>query len=167
MSCYSDGTYYFLPHGGLSDIDHGLGYFSIRKNCLHAIDKPARVNSLGSTWMVNGKLHRLDGPAIDENNGHQEYWVNGKKHREDGPAIIDKNGYQEYWINGKRHRMDGAAIVFASGDKQYYQNGKCSRLDGPAVENNDGYQEYWIKGEKLSLEDFQNKIRPSKKIKLK
>jgi len=29
-------------------------------------------------WYLNGKQHRLDGPAIDYGNELKEWWVNGK-----------------------------------------------------------------------------------------
>ena len=45
--------------------------------------------------------HREDGPAIIWSNGPKEWWVNGKLHRLDGPAFIYHNS-KEWWINGKR-----------------------------------------------------------------
>ena len=45
------------------------------------------------THCINGKLHRLNGPAIiwynkDGDIGIEEYYKNDQLHREDGPAII-------------------------------------------------------------------------------
>ena len=66
------------------------------------------------SYWINGKRHRLYGPAIiyyDHSNWTwtEEYWVNGKKHRpiEEGPASISYYGnrqiyYKEYWVNGKK-----------------------------------------------------------------
>ena len=34
-----------------------------------------------------GKLHRVDGPAIEYSNGTKEWYINGKRHRLDDPAI--------------------------------------------------------------------------------
>ena len=28
-------------------------------------------------WYQNGKLHRVDGPAVEYANGHKEWWING------------------------------------------------------------------------------------------
>ena len=28
-------------------------------------------------WRLNGKCHRLDGPANEFKNGHREWWVDG------------------------------------------------------------------------------------------
>jgi hypothetical protein len=47
--------------------------------------------------------HRIDGPAIECEDGHKEYWVNGKLHRIDGPAIEWPYGDKEYWVNGERY----------------------------------------------------------------
>ncbi len=121
---------YFQEGGGYGDVDKGLGYFSKKGNALHAIGKPARVTKEGSEWMVNGKLHREDGPAIELHNGRKEWW-----------------------LNGKRHRIGGPAIIFVSGDMHYYENGKCSRKDGPAIINADGYIGYWIDGKQVQEED--------------
>lgn len=64
----------------------------------------------GYIYIMNGQLHREDGPAVKIGN-RLEYWLNGKRHREDGPAVIDNtNGIDntvgnipnlEYWLNGE------------------------------------------------------------------
>jgi hypothetical protein len=43
-------------------------------------------------WHVDGKLHRLDGPAVIDADGSQRWHVDGKLHRLDGPAVIDADG---------------------------------------------------------------------------
>jgi hypothetical protein len=53
-------------------------------------------------WRVNGKLHREDGPAVEDANGSKTWLINDKLHRKDGPAYEDADGYKEWWINGKR-----------------------------------------------------------------
>ena len=50
-------------------------------------------------WYVNGKPHRLDGPAIEHKSGLKLWYVNGKKHRIDGPAIIFKDGSYAWFVN--------------------------------------------------------------------
>ena len=32
-------------------------------------------------WLLNNRLHREDGPAIEWANGGKEYFLNGKRHR--------------------------------------------------------------------------------------
>jgi len=53
----------------------------------------------------DGRLHRLDGPAIEWADGSKEYWVNGKRHRLDGPAMECK-GSKEYWVDGKEYTKE-------------------------------------------------------------
>jgi hypothetical protein len=48
----------------------------------------------------------IDGPA----NGSKHWYVDGKHHRIDGPAIEYANGSKHWWVDGKRHRIDGPVI---------------------------------------------------------
>lgn len=73
---------------------------------------------------VDGKLHRVDGPAIKHANGTTNWLFNGKLHREGGPAIECPNGDKEWWFHGKRHRRSGPAIEHANGVKGWWFNGK-------------------------------------------
>jgi hypothetical protein len=43
-------------------------------------------------WILNDKLHRADGPAVEHENGAKQWYKYGKLHREDGPAIEEANG---------------------------------------------------------------------------
>lgn len=36
-------------------------------------------------WFLNGKCHRVNGPAIEYVNGNKEWYLNGKRHRVNGP----------------------------------------------------------------------------------
>ena len=89
-------------------------------------------------WFLNGKFHRLDGPAIEEANGDRMWWLNGKYHREDGPAVEWANGGRIWYLNGLRHREDGPAIEWA--------NGNC---------------EWWLNGEELSEEEHRRQTQTS------
>lgn len=51
-------------------------------------------------FAVNGRIHRLDGPAIIAKNGRKEWYINGKLHREDGPAKEYRDGHKEWYLNG-------------------------------------------------------------------
>ncbi len=44
-------------------------------------------------------FHREDIHAIEFANGTKHWHLNGKKHRLDGPATIWNDGSFEYWIN--------------------------------------------------------------------
>jgi hypothetical protein len=61
------------------------------------------IDEWGNKFWKNssGKLHRLDGPAIDRSNGDKSWWVDGKRHRTDGPAIEWSNGFKEWQVNGE------------------------------------------------------------------
>jgi hypothetical protein len=72
----------------------------------------------------NGKLHRLDGPAVDYPDGNKYWYKNGERHRLDGPAVEGANGYKEWCKNGKTHRLDGPAKQWPSGEKEWYKDGK-------------------------------------------
>ena len=52
-------------------------------------------------WHVDGKRHRLDGPAIELANGHREWFVDGQRHRLDGPAVEWINERRFWFVNGK------------------------------------------------------------------
>jgi hypothetical protein len=73
-------------------------------------------------WILNGELHRVDGPAIEYAYGSKSWWLNGKRHRVDGPAIEWADGSKEWWLNGKHHREDGPAVEFTNGRKAWYLN---------------------------------------------
>jgi hypothetical protein len=80
---------------------------------------------------------------IDENG--DKYWRNkkGKLHRIDGPAIEYDDGTKEWYQMGLKHRIDGPAIEFNSGVKHWYQNGVLHRIDGPAIEYSNG-DKFWF-----------------------
>ena len=50
-------------------------------------------------YFENGKLHRLDGPAIEYSGGTKYWYKEGLLHREDGPAVEWKDGYKEWYID--------------------------------------------------------------------
>lgn len=51
-------------------------------------------------YFKDGDYHRIDGPAIIWDDGHQEWYCHGKLHREDGPAIELKDGTNQWWFHG-------------------------------------------------------------------
>jgi hypothetical protein len=58
----------------------------------------------------DGKLHRVDGPAVECADGTRVWWLEGKPHRIDGPAFEHADGTREWWLEGKLHRVDGTAV---------------------------------------------------------
>jgi len=75
-------------------------------------------------WFQNGKLHRIDGPAIESPNGTKYWFQNDKRHRIDGPAVERSNGEKHWFQNGERHRIDGPAVEYSDGRKYWYIHGK-------------------------------------------
>lgn len=73
---------------------------------------------------VDGKLHRIDGPAIIYDNGTIKWYQNGKRHREDGPAFEYYNGMKYWYYNDQLHRLDGPAVEFPNYKKTWYYYGK-------------------------------------------
>jgi hypothetical protein len=47
-------------------------------------------------YYLNGKLHKIGGPAVEYSNGDKAWYQNGLQHRIDGPAIECANG-EKYW----------------------------------------------------------------------
>jgi hypothetical protein len=71
------------------------------KGQLHREDGPAEIRDGTKAWYINGKLHRIGGPAIICTDGTKCWYVNDKLHRLNGPAIEWANGDKEWWIDGK------------------------------------------------------------------
>ena len=67
----------------------------------YSVSADSDINGDYVFWMLNWKLHRRDGPAIEYKNGDKEWYINGKRHRKDGPAIECADGRKEWWINGR------------------------------------------------------------------
>lgn len=74
-------------------------------------------------YVLNRKLHRIDGPAVEYTDGYKAWYLNGELHRIDGPAIETQYGDQHWYKHGKRHRIDGPAVEYANGDKSWWVNG--------------------------------------------
>jgi hypothetical protein len=81
-------------------------------------------------WCQHGKLHRTDGPAIEDADGGRMWCQHGKLHRTDGPAVEDADGNREWRLNGDLHRTDGPAVIFRNGRKQWWLEGvKLSKAE--------------------------------------
>ena len=81
--------------------------------------------STGDVFYTNmdGKLHRINGPALVTSTGAEAWYFNGLPHREGGPAYIHKSGLREWYRHGVRHRDDGPAIEFSDGSSMWVVNG--------------------------------------------
>lgn len=117
---------------------------------LHRDDGPAVIDTDGERWYFEGKLHRIGGPCIS--NSSEEVWARyGKRHRVDGPAFILKDEGIEGWFTyDRRHRVGGPAITRTNGTQsvtEWYWHGKRHRDDGPSI--TDGNDTYWHRYGKL------------------
>lgn len=101
-----------------------------------------------------GRPHRQDGPAVERDDGYQEWRWCGRRHRSDGPAVIYSGGGEEWWHNHQLHREDGPAVERADGSKEWWLSGKRHRQDGPAIVE-DGRQRFFIDDKELSEEEFR------------
>ena len=75
-------------------------------------------------WMLTGRIHREDGPAVEYADGSKYWFRRGARHREDGPAAIYSDGSKEWWVNDYRHRNDGPAVEYTNGTKVWYLDGE-------------------------------------------
>jgi hypothetical protein len=89
---YGPAREYFMN----STAQRVVGLDRLRRN-------PPSIFAKGSKlWYQYGKLHRINGPAIEYANSTLEWYQNGKLHNEYGPAIIRANGISEWFIKGDR-----------------------------------------------------------------
>jgi hypothetical protein len=70
----------------------------------------------------------MDNPEIDED-GSKSWYLDGRLHRTDGPAIENADGSKTWWLNGFLHRTDGAACEWSDGDLWWYLNGEKYKFD--------------------------------------
>ena len=70
-----------------------------------------------------GRLHRLDGPAVEWETKTKKWYQNGILHRVGGPAIEWFDGSLQWYLQGMRHRSDGPAIKWTHGEEEWFLNG--------------------------------------------
>ena len=66
-------------------------------------DKPVRKVCRDKIvkYTLNGKFHRINGPAIERPDGAKLWYKNGERHRKDGPAFKYPNGTEKWFIQNK------------------------------------------------------------------
>lgn len=85
--------------------------------------------------------------VFKDRNGDIYYLLNGKHHKSDGPAIEQLRGTKWWYLYGQFHRINGPAIEYSDGDKSWYFRGKLHRSNGPAIEKQNGYKYWYYYGE--------------------
>jgi hypothetical protein len=83
----------------------------------------------------NGKIHRVDGPAVEWQQGDLQWYSHGELHRDGGPAVIGDDGEQQWFKQGKLHRVDGPAQIYPDGASFWYVNDKACPVYGPQLNN--------------------------------
>jgi hypothetical protein len=102
-------------------------------------------------YLLDGDLHREDGPALTLIDGTEEWYWEGVRHREgDEPSVISSTGETEYHQFGLLHRdNDKPAVLHPDGTFEHWVRGKRHRDgDRPALSSPDGQTEYWVNGER-------------------
>lgn len=80
-------------------------------------------NGGGEIYYKEDEYHRTDGgPAIDMGPDDQAWYVEGKLHRLAGPAVINPKEIS-YYVDGKLHRLDGPAIKTKT-EERYFIDGE-------------------------------------------
>lgn len=113
-------------------------------------------------WLLHGKPHRTDGPAVVKADESEEWHQNGQLHRDNGPAVTYADGSQEWYQNGQLHRVDGPAVIYPADDPEsddpsdveprrpdegeWWQRGELHRDGGPAVLTSDGDESWYQHG---------------------
>ena len=72
------------------------------------------------------KRKRKNRPSCGTNRYGTKRWIlNGQLHREDGPAMEYIDGTKYWYFHGQLHRLDGPAVEYPNGIKFWYYHGKC------------------------------------------
>lgn len=74
-------------------------------------------------WYLDGKLHRVNAPAVKFSEGTKAWYQHGRLHRLDGPAIAYSDGGYEWYKDGIYHRTDGPAVYYPGGATLWFVDG--------------------------------------------
>lgn len=61
------------------------------------------------SWYRYGRLHRVDAPAIEDQQGRREWYLYGQRHRESGPAVLVPPKEVQWWLHGVRIDLEPEA----------------------------------------------------------
>jgi hypothetical protein len=133
----------------------GLNLFLYLKDNKMSDQTERKVEFKGiKRWLLNDKIHRENGPAVEWPDGEAHWYLNGKLHREGGPAIERPCGSKSWFFNGELHRVDGPAVEAPNGERHWYLNDKRHRIGGPAIEMEGGERFWFINNREFSHEDY-------------
>lgn len=74
-----------------------------------------------------------------------------------GKATFE-GGLIGFYYEGKLHCDDGPALIYPNGDKCFYKQGLPHNAEGPAVIKASGENFYYLEGQKLSFEEWLEKL---------
>lgn len=137
------------PSWWLFDVEYSKGDHSLLVSALTA----SRNGISAESWTQNGVTPHPTGGYVRAHwsRHHIRYWnAGGKLHRLDGPAIEYADGARSWYVDDKLHRLDGPAVELADGARHWYVNGKWHRLDGPALEHATGARRWYLSGVELT-----------------
>lgn len=153
----ADGS---APKNGLFVLSDGTKEW-YKDGKLHRDDGPAleQVIVPGKPWVdkywyQNGEFHRDDGPAVECDDGSKTWYRHGVLHREDGPAHIYPNGGEEWYQDGEKHRVGGPACIYPGLRKSWWYKGQFHREDGPAVVEDTGEESWYWHGRPMTPEEI-------------
>lgn len=114
-----------------------------------------------------GKLHCVNGPAIIRTFPYyfEEWWIDGKRHRVGGPAVTYDDGSEDWLQNGILHREDGPAIVRKSLNPYYDSKGTYyiyNFNNGQRYFTKNWGEWFYYKGQFIdctSVQEFKRKIK--------
>ena len=109
-------------------------------------DIPDKIDKYGTIFWHrdgNGKLHKLNRPAVIYPNG-TEFWYrdgDGERHRDnDLPAVILADDTEIWYQNEKLHREDEPAVIHSDGIEEWYQDGEEIKKPGNSGNWYDNFQ---------------------------
>lgn len=119
------------------------------------------TNEDGQRWyLVDGKAHREDGPALVYADGTCMWYHKGECHRIGAPAVCTPEGYEQWYLFGLLHREDGPAVVDPrKAQREWWFRGMRHRVDGPAVERANGMQWWWYEDTPYPMEEHPGYLR--------
>lgn len=85
-----DPMIFYLPNG-CSRVQHddGSTFYFDKNSYYHCEDGPAfHAINYCKCWYIHGKPHRLNGPAIEYNDGRKEWFINGKQYNEEDYSVV-------------------------------------------------------------------------------
>ena len=95
-----------------------------------------------------------------DDDGSKHWFLDGKQHRVDGPAYEGAGGSKSWYLDGKLHRVDGPAVEYADGSKHWFLDGELHRVDGPAIEWADASKSWYLDGKELTQAQWLEAVKP-------